>query len=137
MAIGWFSVLQAVPWGQVIDNAPKVVDGAKKLWNSVSKKSTSDEFEIVDVEATYSSDDVEALTAIRNRLTALEKSTADLHKQMLASSELIKTLADQNAQLVNRIEANRKRMVFLTVICVVMSVTAVAGLMYVLANPAI
>jgi len=31
MAIPWFSMLQAVPWGQVIDNAPKVVDGAKKL----------------------------------------------------------------------------------------------------------
>lgn len=137
MAIGWFSVLQAVPWGQVIDNAPKVVDGAKKLWSSVSKKSTPDEFEIVDVEATYSSDDAESLTAIRNRLTALEKSTADLHKQMLASSELIKTLADQNAQLVTRIEANRKRMIFLTVICVVMSAIAVAGLIYVLANQAV
>ncbi|MDP2248633.1 MAG: hypothetical protein Q8J65_10910 [Nitrosomonadales bacterium] len=136
MAIPWFSMLQAVPWGQVIDNAPKVVDGAKKLWSTVSKKPGADEFDISEVEETYASD-IEELTAIKNRLVVLEKSTADLHKQMLASSELIKTLADQNAQLVNRIEANRKRMVFLTVVCVVMSVTAVAGLVYVLANQAL
>lgn len=135
MAIGWFSVLQAVPWGQVIDNAPKVVDGAKKLWSTVSKKSSSEEVDESVVVATYTSES-EELAALANRLTALEKSTADLHKQMLASSELIKTLADQNAQLVNRIEANRKRMVLLTVICVVMSVTAVAGLIYVLVNQA-
>ncbi len=133
MAIGWFSVLQAVPWGQVIDNAPKVVEGAKKLWSTVSKKSGPQEFEVSDVQSTYS-DDAEALSAIRNRLTALEKSAADLHKQMLASSELIKTLADQNAQLIKRIEANRKRMVWLTVVCVVMSVAAIAGLVFVLSN---
>lgn len=135
MAIPWFTVLQAVPWGQVIENAPKVVDGAKKLWSTVATKSTPQEFEVADVEPIYSDD--EALKAIRSRLTALEKSTADLHKQMLASSELIKTLADQNAQLIQRIEANRKRMVFLTVICVVMSAIAVAGLTYVIANPAV
>jgi tRNA A37 threonylcarbamoyladenosine dehydratase len=136
MAIPWFSVLQAVPWGQVIENAPKVVDGAKKLWSTVATKSTPQEFEVEDVQPMYS-DDGQALKAIRSRLTALEKSTADLHKQMLASSELIKTLADQNAQLIQRIEANRKRMVFLTVICVVMSVTAVVGLAYVLNNLAL
>lgn len=136
MAIPWFTVLQAVPWGQVIENAPKVVDGAKRLWSAVATKSTPQEFEVADVEPIYS-DDEQALKAIRSRLTALEKSTADLHKQMLASSELIKTLADQNAHLIQRIEANRKRMVFLTVICVVMSAIAVAGLAYVIANPAI
>ena len=31
MAIPWLTVLQAVPWGDVIRNAPKVADGAKKL----------------------------------------------------------------------------------------------------------
>jgi hypothetical protein len=136
MAIGWFSVLQAVPWGQVIDNAPKVVDGAKKFWNAVAKKAAHEDFEVSEVEPVYS-DDLEDLSAIKNRLTVLEKSTADLHKQMLASSELIKTLADQNAQLIARIEANRKRTVWLTLVCVVMSVAAIAGLTFVLSNHAI
>ena len=31
MAIAWLTVLKMVPWGEVINNAPKVADGAKKL----------------------------------------------------------------------------------------------------------
>ena len=38
MAIGWLSVLKSVPWEEVISNAPKVAEGAKKLWKSVSHK---------------------------------------------------------------------------------------------------
>jgi hypothetical protein len=32
MAIGWLAVLQLVPWSDVISNAPKIAEGAKKLW---------------------------------------------------------------------------------------------------------
>ncbi len=38
MAIGWMTVLNLVPWGEVIKNAPAVADGAKKLWDSVGNK---------------------------------------------------------------------------------------------------
>jgi len=38
MAIGWLTVLKMVPWGDVIENAPKVATGAKKLWQNVGKK---------------------------------------------------------------------------------------------------
>ncbi len=41
--------------GQVIDNASKVVDGAKKLWRSDSKKSNVDEFDISEGETIYTS----------------------------------------------------------------------------------
>lgn len=133
MAIPWFSVLQAVPWGQVIDNAPKVVDGAKRFWSSVSKRAGVDEFDIDAYEMEIGEgDDAEAITALRYRLLATERTLAELQKQMRESSSLITTLADQNAQLIQRVETNRKRMIQLTVVCIVMSVTAIAGLMYVL-----
>ena len=38
MPISWLTVLKAVPWGDVISNAPVVVDGARKLWNNVGRK---------------------------------------------------------------------------------------------------
>jgi len=38
MAIGWFAVLQMVPWVDVIKNGLKVANGAKKLWNTMAKK---------------------------------------------------------------------------------------------------
>jgi len=135
MAIPWFSVLQAVPWGQVIDNAPKVVEGAKKFWSAVASKPATYEGEVVDLPPEV--DEGAAVRALKKRLVALEKSNADLHQQMLASSELIKTLADQNAQLIRRIEANRRHTVRLTVVCVVMSVAVIAGLAFVLSNHAI
>ena len=138
MAIPWFSVLQAVPWGQVIDNAPKVVDGAKRFWSSVSKRAGVDEFDIDAYEMEIGEgDDAEAITALRYRLLATERTLAELQKQMRESSSLITTLADQNAQLIQRVETNRKRMIQLTVVCIVMSVTAIAGLMYVLSNFAV
>lgn len=37
MAIGWLTVLQNVPWSEVIGNAPKVAEGAKKLWGAMRK----------------------------------------------------------------------------------------------------
>ena len=43
MAIPWLSVLKMVPWSEVISNAPKVAEGAKKLWTAVSRKSHSAE----------------------------------------------------------------------------------------------
>lgn len=134
MAIPWFSVLQAVPWGQVIDNAPKVVEGAKKFWSAVASKPATYEGEVVDLPPEV--DEGAAVRALKKRLVMLEKSNADLHQQMLASSELIKTLADQNAQLVKRIEANRKRMAWLTLVCVLTAATTLAVVAFILTQHA-
>ncbi|MEQ1806764.1 MAG: hypothetical protein ABL900_15415 [Burkholderiaceae bacterium] len=106
MAIGWLSVLKAVPWTEVISNAPKVADGAKKLWNSVGKKAQPPAADAVPSSAT----DEDKSGALQARLSALEGATRELHEQMLASSEVIKALAEQNAQLVAGIEAARVRL---------------------------
>lgn len=53
--------------------------------------------------------------SLEARLVALEKAEADLREQMLASSELIKMLADQNAQLIKHIEAYHAQLRWLTV----------------------
>jgi uncharacterized membrane protein len=41
-------------------------------------------------------------------LGALEVTVTELHQQMRESSELIKALADQNTQLIQRVEVNRR-----------------------------
>ena len=40
MPIPWLTVLQAVPWGEVIRNAPKVAEGARTLWNKAAGPAT-------------------------------------------------------------------------------------------------
>ena len=113
MAIGWMTVLQLVPWSDVITNAPKVADAAKKLWHTVAKKPEKGD-----------SLGTSAHTSGAVSLATLQSQVALLHEQMLASSELIKALADQNAQLISRVETGRRRS---------QRIAAVAGLALVLA----
>lgn len=131
MAIPWLVVLQSVPWAQVISNAPKVAEGARKLWNAVSKKSPVQEPPVESPDVSGSSSPA-SIATLQARLAAMETAAADLHDQMLASSELIKTLADQNAQLIRRIEANRVRVVWLAGATVVFGLIAVLSLILVL-----
>ncbi len=124
MVIGWLSVLKAVPWTEVISNAPKVADGAKKLWNSVGKKARPPGAGAAPASAT----DEEQSGALQGRLTALEGATRELHEQMLASSEVIKALAEQNAQLIAGIEAARIRLRWLGGAVLAACLIAVASL---------
>jgi hypothetical protein len=104
-----------------------VADGAKKLWNAVAKKSPP---AVVPTEAIAAarSPEAEALVQAHARLTALETTVAELQQQMLASTELIKALADQNTELVKRAEANRIRLLWLSAAVVVVGVLATVGL---------
>lgn len=131
MAIPWLVVLTNVPWTQVLGNAPKVADGARKLWHAVNGKTFPPT--LPEGGSGFSSasgaDDSAMLQA---RVAALEHTASDLHEQMLASSELIRTLADQNAELVKRIEANRVRVVWLTGAVLIFGIVAVFSLALVL-----
>lgn len=106
MAIGWVSVLKMVPWGDVIDNAPKVAQGAKKLWQSVVKKPDAAPGATAGVDAAVVAP--ASAEQLQQQLLALQDRVAELHQQMLTSSELIQSLAEQNTQLIRRVEVNRR-----------------------------
>ena len=127
MAIGWLAVLKIIPWADVISNAPVVADGAKKLWKAVAKKPT-----LTDLGAgsdpTLSSDGL-AQSAVAERIVKLETAVSDLQGQMVASSELIKALAEQNTQLISRVETSRLRMRWLAALTVT-SILIALGLLF-------
>lgn len=133
MAIPWLVVLQAVPWTDVIKNAPKVAEGAKKLWSAVSKKTPAQSGAADSVKRPPATE-VESIALLQERVAALENTASELHNQMLASSELIKTLAEQNAQLIRRIEANRRHLVWLAGVTAVIGVVAALALVLPLAR---
>jgi hypothetical protein len=99
----------------VIESAPKVAQGAKKLWDTVGKKSAAS------TTATPGQPEP-TLAALQAQVTQLQVSVAELHQQMLASSALIGALAEQNTQLIARVELNRKRVLALAVVVVVLAV---------------
>ena len=127
MAIPWLTVLQAVPWTEVIRNAPKVADGAKKLWSSVAGGPAQ---ATVGGGAMAQSRGDGSREGLQARVDALESTVAALHDQLLSSAELIKQLADQNTLLIQRVEANRARSVrmgwALAVVAVIAAFTMVA-----------
>ena len=122
MAIGWLAILQSVPWTEVVRNAPKVADGAKKLWNAVANKKPPPPRAVPSPADNDLPPEALAIAALQREVAVLVNATADLHSQVLASSELIKTLADQNIQLVRRVEANRTRVLWLTGAVIVLGV---------------
>ncbi len=104
------SVLSKIPWGQVVETAPKVADAAAKLWSSVTNRwkqdSRQSEHSAAALDAHQSEPDL-----LEARVLALEDGVKCLQDQMQASSELIKALAEQNARLVQRVEVIRIRLV--------------------------
>ncbi len=118
--IGWLAVLQLVPWTDVIKNAPKAADGAKKLWQSVRKKPLAS---TPDANTRHLPTDIQ--TPLQTRMAALEHDLADLHAQMLESAALIQTLAEQNTQLVRRAETTRLRLKILSVVALLLTVAVV------------
>ncbi|MDP1658861.1 MAG: hypothetical protein Q8L73_05855 [Methylotenera sp.] len=124
MAVGWISLLSVVPWKEVISKAPAIADGAKKLWNTVTKKAPVENTSPFEIPASASTD-AEIISRVLIKLNAVDATLSELQKQMLTSSELIQALAMQNTELIERVEANRIRLrwvsgfIFVLVIVVV------------------
>lgn len=108
MAIGWLTVLQSVPWSDVVRNAPKVAAGAKKLWDNVANKSAANSDVAADGDELASAP--VTLESLQQQVLSLQAASAHLQQRLVESSDLIGTLAEQNAQLIQGIQVLRRRL---------------------------
>lgn len=127
MAAAWLSVLKMVPWGDVISNAPKVTEGAKKLWSAVAGQTSVPESQMPEP-AVDTGSQTQALAELAARLARAQAAIDGLHAQMLSSTELIQSLAEQNTQLIRRVEANRLRLRWLLVCNLVLGLALLLAL---------
>lgn len=116
MAINWFIALKAVPWADVVQAAPAIVKGARKLFNSARTS------EPPRAGSAYVGDDAASVHA---RLGELEAALRTLDAEQDSSAELIRSLAEQNARIVQAIEVLRVRTRVLLGVNVVLVVAAV------------
>lgn len=123
MPIPWLTVLSNVPWKDVISTAPKVAEGAKKLWKAVGKKSAATVENGTNAEPLASAEN-QTIATLDTRIHALKADVAALDQAMLSSSELIKALAEQNTQLIRSIEIFRGRMLRLGLVTVISAIIA-------------
>ena len=131
MATGWWTVLKTVPWSEVINAAPQVAGTARRLWDTVARKSGAGAGAGMVVDEEPQEDLFGTLVL---RVENNEARLADLRTQMLQASEIIANLADQNAQLIAKMEAARSRMLFLGVATGVSSLLALVALALVMAR---
>ena len=99
------TVLQAVPWGEVIRNAPKVAEGARTLWNKAAGQATP-----APPGAAQAPVAAPTVAQLQDRLQASEAAVSELQAQMQGATQLIKELADQNTQLVRAVETQRRQL---------------------------
>jgi hypothetical protein len=131
MAAGWWKVLKTVPWSEVLHAAPQVATGARRLWDTVARRSGSMPPGPI-VEEIEPQEDVFGI--VMARLDKNETTVGELRGQMLSASEIIANLADQNAQLIVKMDVIRTRMLWLGVAAGVSSLLALIALALVAAR---
>lgn len=120
MAIGLITTFKIIPWSDVLTAAPYIVQGAEKLWGIITRKTTRQRSD--DQAEGKASTRSESWPVLDSRVHSIELLTGELHKEVLLSSELIKSLAQQNARLVQAVEILRVRTRVLFGICGVLGV---------------
>lgn len=101
--MGAYEVIKSVAH-TIATNAPKIRDGAQRLWRKTQKKSATDSVPGVDAQKVAQGTGAHTSEA---RTIAAEAAIEDLKTEMLTSSELIKALADQSEQFSRYIDASR------------------------------
>jgi hypothetical protein len=110
MAI-WITALKIIPWGDVLESAPHIVKAAKHLFSTT--KADADSFS-----KAPSSPAGDGLANLDKRTRLLEARIAELSNEQESSTELIKSLAEQNALIVEAIEVFRVRVKILLIGCI-------------------
>lgn len=132
MAAGWWKVLKTVPWSEVISAAPQVATGARRLWDTVARKSgpmPGPGPVMADIEP-----EDDGFGIVMGRLDKNEATLGELRGQMLSASEIIANLADQNAQLIAKLDVVRTRILWLSIATGVSSLLALLALALVAAR---
>jgi hypothetical protein len=106
MPIPWLTVLQSVPWSDVVRNAPKVAAGAKKLWDNVAHKGAAAQ-DPADTTSTVEAEPT--LLSLKADVMALRAASMRLRQQLAESSALVSELAEQNTQLIAGMDALRRK----------------------------
>ncbi|KQO27774.1 hypothetical protein [Acidovorax sp. Leaf78] len=123
MAAGWITALKLVPWRDVIEATPQVLAAARKLMGSTraGHGGAAGSDTAAGAPASLAATPEAALRQWQDRVVRLEQ-------EQQASAVLIQSLAEQNAQVVQAVEALRKRSQRLTAAVAVLGVLG-AGLL--------
>ena len=118
MALSWLTALKAVPWADVVQAAPGIVQGARKLF--AAAKGYADKADNAPPASGKAGGE-----ALEVRLQQIESGIDTLATEQRSSADLIRSLAEQNASIVAALDAMRSRVRLLTGACIALAVALV------------
>ena len=127
MAAGWVAALKLVPWGDVIEATPQILQAARKLLGTTQKGNAEAAAGALEEGAGG-----EPAIPVALQLQHLRDRVARLEQEQQESALLIQSLAEQNAQVVQAVEVLRQRHRRLTVAVGVLAAGGIGLLVWVL-----
>ncbi len=127
LAAGWIAALKLVPWGDVIEATPQILQAAKKLLGTTQKGNAD-----AAAEALEGGAGGETAMPVALQLQHLRDRVAQLEREQQESAVLIQSLAEHNAQVVRAVEVLRQRQQRLTVAAGILAVACTGLLVWVL-----
>jgi hypothetical protein len=122
MAISWMTALKIIPWGNVLESAPHIVKAAKHLFSAT--KADEDNYASASDPGRR-----EGLAGMDSRIRLMEERITELRQEQQSSAELIKSLAEQNALIVEAVEIFRMRLKIVLVTSIIL-LTVLTGLVF-------
>ena len=127
MAAGWVAALKLVPWGDVIEATPQILQAAKKLLGTTQKGNAD-----AAAGALEGGAGGEPAMPFALQLQHLRDRVAQLEREQQESAVLIQSLAEQNAQVVRAVEVLGQRQQRLMVAAGILAVACTGLLVWVL-----
>lgn len=112
MPFPWMVALKVIPWGDVIEHAPKVLKGARQLLDKQKTQGSQ-----------ASPDDSDTTDSLPQRLQALEANHRQLQVDMAQLTQTTADLAEQNSRLVQAVEVLRWRTRWLAAVALGLALT--------------
>ncbi|MBL8539767.1 MAG: hypothetical protein JNK68_05280 [Betaproteobacteria bacterium] len=100
MAAGWIRAIRAVPWTDVVAAAPVVLGTARKMVAALQRKIRAEQ---------AAAPEAVAPAVGGPQLHALHERIVELETDLVSATEVIRSLADQHAQVVATLEALRQK----------------------------
>lgn len=125
MTINWLASLKDVPWSKVIGMTPSIVESGRKVWDRVTSREASERSGDT-TQSLAQSQAPAAIAAIEIRLTALERKSAELREEAVSSFEVVRSIVDQNSQVVHAVDVLLARTQLLLRACALLGIACAA-----------
>lgn len=119
MALPWLLALKVIPWGDVIEHAPKVLNAARKL---MDRQKAPESPTITAKPLDLAPDAQPSLGELRNRLIEARQLIDQQAEVQLQMTQTLGELAEQNARLVAAVELLRVRTRVLMVVVAALAI---------------